>query len=324
MLAPSMLQAQMYFAVIAEEGNFSRAARKLRTSPSALTRRVAAVERNLKVKFFERSTRNVELTPVGRVVLPEIHYALRHSERAWELARYYGRLMHGPIRLGYSPYTHYALVRILHRLDLAEFEAQRVGSADTPEPRIMLENSVTPELIERVLRGKLHAAVGIHPIQTRGLWVELLRREPFCICLPKGHPLAQRQTVAVRDLHAQSIFWIPRDLHPGFYDRTIQYIESAGARPVYHEVRSITHAVEIVGTGFGIGLAAKLCHAAVAGWGHLQDRDGSIPADRDRAVCKTGVAARSTSRPHAVPHFSASGCEDSGVVICGCTNCFFR
>ncbi len=267
MLAPSMLQAQVFVAVIAEEGNFSRAARKLHTSPSALTRRIAAVERNLKARLFERSTRSVELPPVGRTVLPEIQQALRHSERAWELAHYYGRLMHGPIRLGYSPYTHDALVQILHRLDLAEFEAQRVGSADAPEPRVILENSATPELIERVLRGRLHAALGVHPIQARGLWVELLAREPFCICLPKGHPLAQRQTVAVRDLHAQPLFWIPRDTHPDFYDRTVQYIESAGARPVYHEVRSITHAVEIVVHGFGIALlpnsAARLSRTDV-------------------------------------------------------------
>ncbi len=124
MIDHTFLQMQVYVAVIAEEGSFSRAARKLRTSPSALTRRVAAVERDLKIRIFERSTRSVELTPVGRIVLPEIQCALRHSERAWELARYYGRLTHGPIRLGYSPYTNDALLRILHRLDLSEFEAQ--------------------------------------------------------------------------------------------------------------------------------------------------------------------------------------------------------
>ena len=267
MLAPSVLQAQVFVAAVAEEGNFSRAAHKLHTSPSALTRRIAEVERNLKVRFFERSTRSVELTPVGRVVLPEIQCAVRHSERAWELARYYGRLMHGPIRLGYSLYSHDALVRTLHRLDLAEFEAQRVGAQDAPEPRIVLENSVTPELVERVLRGRLHASLGIHPIHSRGLWVELLAREPFCVCLPKSHLLAQRTTVTARDLHAQRIFWIPRDMHPDFYDRTVEYIESTGAKPVYQEVGSVTHALEIVAHGFGIALlpnsAARLSRSGV-------------------------------------------------------------
>jgi DNA-binding transcriptional LysR family regulator len=133
-------------------------------------------------------------------------------------------------------------------------EAQLVASVDAPEPRIVLEHSVTPDLIERVLRGRLHASLGVLPIQNRELWVELLVREPFCVCLPKGHPLAQRQVVAARELHGQPLFWIPRDMHPAFYDRTVKYIESTGARPVYHEIGSVSHAIEIAVHGLGVAL----------------------------------------------------------------------
>ena len=179
---------------------------------------------------------------------------VRHAERAWELGRYYGRLMRGPIRLGYSLCTHGPLLRILHSLDLSEFEAQRVAAADTPEPRIQLEHSVTPDLIERVLRGRLHASLGISPIENPELWVEQLVREPFCVCLPKNHALAQRQTIAARDLHGQALFWIPREIHPAFYDRTTKYIESTGARPVFHEIGSVAQAIEIAAHGLGIAL----------------------------------------------------------------------
>jgi DNA-binding transcriptional LysR family regulator len=262
-----MIQAQVYVALIAEEGSFSRAARKLRTSQSFLTRKIAEVERNLRARIFDRSTRRLELTNVGRVLLPEIQIALRHAERAWELAQYYGRLMHGPIRVGYSPYTNDALLRVLHQLDISQFEAQRVGTTDSPEPRLVLENSVTPELIERVLRGRLHVSLGVHPISDPELWVEMLAKESFCVCLPRGHALAQRSAVAVRELHEQAVFWIPRDMHPGFYDRTVKYIRSTGARPVYHEVRSTSHAIEIAAHGFGIALlpnsAARLSRTGV-------------------------------------------------------------
>ena len=254
MLDHSVLQSQIYIAVLAEEGNFSRAAKRLHTAQTFLTKKIAEVERDLRVKIFERSTRRLELTTVGRIVVPEIQLALRHSERAWELARYYARLMHGPIRLGYPLCTHGALVRILHSLDLSQFEAQLVASEDTPEPRIVLEHSVTPDLIERVLRGKLHASLGVLPIESQELWVEQLVREPFCVCLPKGHALAQRQAIAARDLHGQPLFWIPRDMCPAFYDRTVKYIESTGARPVYHEIGSVAQAIEIAVHGLGIAL----------------------------------------------------------------------
>jgi len=101
-LDQSLLQAQIYVAMIAEEGSFSRAARKLRTSQSSLSRRIAELEKTLEVKLFERSTRKLELTAVGKIVLPEIQLALRHSQRAWELARYWGRIRNGPFRIGCS------------------------------------------------------------------------------------------------------------------------------------------------------------------------------------------------------------------------------
>lgn len=254
MLDHSVLQAQFYVAVLAEEGSFSRAAKRLHTAQTFLTKKIAEVERDLRIKIFERSTRRLELTTVGRIVVPEIQLALRHSERAWELARYYARLTHGPIRLGYSLYTHGALLRILHSLDLSQFEAQLVASEDTPTPRIVLEHSVTPDLMERVLRGRLHASLGVLPIQSSELWVEQLVREPFCVCLPRGHALAQRQAIAARDLDGQPLFWIPRDMHPAFYDGTVKYIESTGARPVYHEIGSCAHAIEIAVNGLGIAL----------------------------------------------------------------------
>ena len=139
MLDQSALQAEVYLAVLAEEGSFSKAAKRLSTAQSFVTKIIGEVERDmLKVKIFERSTRRVELTEVGRVIVPEIQLALRQAEMAWDLAGYYSRLMNGPIRVGYSPYTHDAMLRILYQLDIAEFEAQRVMSAGSPEPRLVL------------------------------------------------------------------------------------------------------------------------------------------------------------------------------------------
>ena len=268
MLDQNVLQAEVYVAVLAEEGSFSKAAKRLSTAQTFLTKRIGEVERDmLKVKIFQRSTRRVELTEVGRVIVPEIQLAMRQAEKAWDLAGYYARLMNGPIRVGYSPYTHDTMLRILYQLNVSEFETKNVTSADLPEPRLVLENSGTPELIDRVLRGRLHASLGIYPIDSRRLWVEPLASESFCVCLPKGHALAQQSTVAARDLHGWPVSFISRDMHPPFYDQTTEYIRSTGAQPEYYEVRSEKHAIEIVAHGFGIALlphsASRLSRAGV-------------------------------------------------------------
>ncbi|HWR15485.1 MAG TPA: LysR family transcriptional regulator [Terriglobales bacterium] len=261
------LQAQAFIATIAEEGSFLRAAKRLRTAPSFLTRKIAEVERDLRTGVFDRTTRRLELTAVGRLVLPEIQVALRHSERAWELAHYYGRLLNGPIRIGYSPYAQESLIRALHRVDARQLEAQLVTVADSPEPRLEFQGATTPELIECVLRAKIHAGVGVQPVFDPELWTEVLAREPFCVCLPRGHALTQKPTISARDLHGQTLFWIRREMHPGFYDRMVKYIRSTGARPLYQEGPSMTQAIEMVVHGLGIALlpnsAVRLSRAGV-------------------------------------------------------------
>ncbi len=253
--------------MIAEEGSFSRAAQRLRTSQSSLTRRIAELEKTLGAKLFERSTRKLELTAVGRVVLPEIQLALRHSERAWELAQYWGRVRSGPFRIGYSSCINCGLLRKLHQLDLSEIEVQMVAADKSAQPRMVLESRSTPELVEGVLRGRLHVAFGVHPVEDHELWVEAVAREPFCLCVPKNHEFARRTSISARDMHGELLFWMPRDMNPAFYDSIVEYIESTGAEPVYQEVRSATHAIEIVAHGFGLALlpsaAGRLSHTGV-------------------------------------------------------------
>ena len=267
MVDHTLLQAQIYVAMIAEEGSFSRAARKLRTSQSSLTRRIAELEKALGMKLFDRSTRKLELTAVGRIVLPEIQLALRHSERAWELARYWERVENGPIHIGYSPYVNGTLLHKLYQLDLSELETQRAVSWDSGQPRFVLESRGTPELVEGVLRGELHFGFGVHPIGDEQLWVEAVAREPFCLCVPKNHELARRSSLCARDVHGELLSWIPRVVNPAFYDFIVEYIESTGAEPVYQEMRSATHAIEIVSHGFGLALlpsaAARLSYSGV-------------------------------------------------------------
>jgi DNA-binding transcriptional LysR family regulator len=264
----SFLQMQVYVVAIAEQGSFSRAAKLLGTSPSFLTRKIGNLERTLGVKLFDRSTRKLVLTAAGNVLLPEMQTSLRHGERAWNLAHFWMRIWKGPLRIGYSPLISSNTLLLLHRLDLSELEAGRVGSSlEVPEPRAVLESATNHKLVDLVLRGELHAGVGIMPIEERGLWVEPLMKEPFCLCVPKNHPLAQRPSLAIRELHEQVLYWMPRRVGPLFYDLVKEYIQSTGAVLVYQEICSVTHAIEVVSHGLGIALlprtASRLSHSGV-------------------------------------------------------------
>ncbi|HEY0912168.1 MAG TPA: LysR family transcriptional regulator, partial [Bradyrhizobium sp.] len=53
------------FVLVAESGGFASAARRLRLTPSAISRRVALLEDRLGLQLLSRTTRKVELTAVG-------------------------------------------------------------------------------------------------------------------------------------------------------------------------------------------------------------------------------------------------------------------
>ncbi len=182
MQSRSPLEVNILIVVIAQEGNFVRASKKLGIAPPSLSRRVAWLERNIGVKLFDRSTRNVELTAAGRLFVQESSLSLSHAERAWDLARFQAQIDSGPYRVGYSPYTHSAFLPLLNGLSPAPHPP-----GDEPSG-IVLETANTLELVERVLRGRLHAALGVGPIADQDLWVQRAGQEGFSVLLAEEPP----------------------------------------------------------------------------------------------------------------------------------------
>lgn len=74
------LQALKYFQFVAMYRNFSRAAEHFYIGQPALSRQIAALEKELGVQLFDRDTRNVCLTEAGRVLYDNVDLLLRHHE----------------------------------------------------------------------------------------------------------------------------------------------------------------------------------------------------------------------------------------------------
>jgi DNA-binding transcriptional LysR family regulator len=59
-----------YFLAVAEELSFTEAAKSLHMSVPPLSRSIRALEKELDVQLFDRSTRHVALTPAGKMLVP--------------------------------------------------------------------------------------------------------------------------------------------------------------------------------------------------------------------------------------------------------------
>ena len=245
------IQAQLYVAMVAEEGSFSRAARRLRVSQSLVTKRISHVERILGTKLFERTTRHVALTEAGRLLLPDVQVSLRHAERAWNLAQYASRTEGAPIRIGFSSCIHTEMVAGLFSLDLG---TALEGGEEPPARKLELSTGDTPELMEQVIRGQLQLGLGVQPIRAPELAVQPLAREAFCLCVPKNHRFAQRPSLAVRELGGEPIFWLSRRTHSAFHASVLEYFKRLDVNTNFREVDSVLHAVNAAAAGLGVAL----------------------------------------------------------------------
>lgn len=73
--------------VLVEELHFARAAGRLGVTPSTLSRRIRAIERELGVALFTRTSRRVALTDAGRELATRLPAALRHLDTALAAVR---------------------------------------------------------------------------------------------------------------------------------------------------------------------------------------------------------------------------------------------
>lgn len=253
-------RTQQFVALAVQTGSFHKAARTLGIHAAVISRSVHRLETELGFKLFDRSRNHFSVTPAGERFVGEIIEAVAHVERACDLGRYTAQIEHGPLRIGYSAYIHSRLVPLLEELTLESSttwsesgENPGIDVASRPE----LECGTTLQLVERVERGSLHAALGVVPVRGEHLTIYPIMHEPFSLGLSKNHPLAKQPAVPAKDLDGEPLFLFPRRIHPLLHDHITDYIESTGARPVIHEVMSLAHAVEIVSHNIGVALLPR-------------------------------------------------------------------
>ncbi len=91
-----------YFSVLAEELNFTRAARRLHVAQPALSQQIKALERQLGAQLIERTSKGCVLTPIGRAVAEEARRVLREVAAAEERVAAVVRGREGRLRVAYT------------------------------------------------------------------------------------------------------------------------------------------------------------------------------------------------------------------------------
>jgi DNA-binding transcriptional LysR family regulator len=233
-----------HFVTVAEEGSFTRAARRLHLVQSALSVSIRSLERELGARLFERTTREVALTDAGRILLPEARRTLQAAASAQAAVRDAQAGLRGTLRLG--------MMQVISVVDVGSLIARfhRERPLVDIQPRSAPGGSAA--MISDVRRGALDAAfVAVSGQDQPGLTATTLASEPVLLgCLP-DHPLARRAVVGVSELADEPFV----DFTPGWGTRTVadQLFAKAGVeRTIGIEVPDGSIHAALVRAGLGL------------------------------------------------------------------------
>jgi DNA-binding transcriptional LysR family regulator len=134
-----LLDKMATYVRVVEAGSFSAAGKQLRISSGAVSRQIATLEEDLRRTLLRRSTRRMEITPVGRRYYESCLRVLREVEEAQATGR--GTSHEGPLQIT-APVT-FGLERVV----------PHVAGLMTKHPGLRLDLRLEDRLLDLALEG---------------------------------------------------------------------------------------------------------------------------------------------------------------------------
>ena len=237
-----------YAVVLADTRHFGRAAAACFVGQPTLSAQIRKLEEHLGVTLFERTKRSVAITPIGEEIVGQARVLLDQAARIEETAQASRDPLSGPLRLGMIPTIGPYLTPTL-------LPSLRHG---LPNVALNLSEDTTKVLERRLLDGEIDAAILATEVADRRLSDIKLFDEPFWIALPRDHPLAAQDDVALRDVETEELLLLEEG--HCLADQVVAFCTDAfrTGPKVSTQHTSLMTILALVGSGAGVTLVPAL------------------------------------------------------------------
>ncbi|RSM86081.1 LysR family transcriptional regulator [Kibdelosporangium aridum] len=205
---------------LAEELHFGRTAQRLHVTTGRVSQTIRQLEHRVGVPLFERTSRKVALTPIGKQLVDDIRPAYAQLRAGLARAIEAGKGLDGELRVGF---VGAAAAEML-------INAEEVFGKRYPGCAVHLKEMHLGDAPERLRSGEIDIMLGCFPLAATDLVTgPTLLTEQWLLAAPARHPLARRSHVATKDLAGQTFLQAPCGLsfagtHPGPRAETFQEI----------------------------------------------------------------------------------------------------
>ncbi|MCW3032672.1 MAG: hypothetical protein QOK19_704 [Solirubrobacteraceae bacterium] len=195
-----------YFVAVAEDGQMTRAARRLGIAQPALSQAIAQLETDLGLKLLDRHPRGVSLTAAGEAFYAKARVAVAASDTAESAARSLARGQQGAIDFGFLG----APPSLAGRLEMDAFAVTH------PDIAVHYRELPFPGRDTASWIAEVDIAVCHRPPDHGAVWRRPLRSERRVALLPADHALAQHRALSVADLMDEMFVGFADRVDPGW------------------------------------------------------------------------------------------------------------
>lgn len=298
-----------YFVAVAEELNFTRAAKRLGINQPPLSLQIGQLEKEMGAPLFHRRSRGIELTDGGKLLFEEARIILKQVETATVGVRRRARGETGQIIVGSASGTYFhPLIPAIVR----EYGMRYPGIVLAPEA------SHPALLLARLRAGLIDLAFIWLPIgDSNDLSIERLNGDDAIIVLPAGHALSASTSVRLAALAKETFLLFPRALHPDAYDLIISACHRAGFSPTFgQEAPDIVSSIPLVAAGLGVSIVPRSMSRFLANGVIFRPIKGEAPRVDICLVHRRGDPSPAAQNFVAIAHriAASSKSEDDTVV----------
>jgi DNA-binding transcriptional LysR family regulator len=246
------LRQLRYFATVAEELHFGRAATRLHMTQPPLSQTIQALEELLGTPLFVRSRRGVALTPAGAALLPEARRLLAQSAELPELVRRAAAGESGRLALAFVSSADYSVLPPFLRTYRAQF----------PQVQIVLQEATSDLQVDDLLHNRIDAGLLIPPLPDKARaeldYLKVLS-EPLILAAPAGLAALQGGgPVWLKDLPPLPLIIFPRPIAPALHDAILGCFHAAGVTPeIGQQAIQMQTIVSLVSAGMGLALVPQ-------------------------------------------------------------------
>lgn len=210
------------FLTLAEELHFGRTAERMHVSVARVSQTIKSLERRVGAPLFDRTSRRVRLTPIGRELQQDLRPAYEQIRAGMEKAINAGRGIDGVVRVGF---VGAAAGQLLVR-------ATAVFCAAHPSCQVRVREIHLSRGWRALLDDEIDLLVLCLPVEEPGIAVgPVVLSEPRLLAVPAGHPFARRTSVSVEDLARDKVVQAPCAI-PDYWRESRTPRRTPGGRPI--------------------------------------------------------------------------------------------